>query len=108
MMPKTKDFLYYRSSRSSMGNYAHLLENNKNGDKGKHVNNGSRVQRDTISKVRVVHCYMYINILNCYCCLFPSFKCQIQKIALSFANNFCHTPNSQTIESLNRLTYYIQ
>ena len=62
MMPKTKNFLYYRSSRSSMGNYAHLLENNKNGDKGKHVNNGSRVQRDTISKVRVVHCYMYINI----------------------------------------------
>ena len=45
-----------------MGNYAHLLENNKNGDKGKHVNNGSRVQRDTISKVRVVQCYMYINI----------------------------------------------
>ena len=41
-----------------MGNYAHLLENNKNGDKGKHVNNGSRVQRDTISKVRVVHCYI--------------------------------------------------
>ena len=36
-----------------MGNYAHLLENNKNGDKGKHANNGSRVQRDTLNKVRV-------------------------------------------------------
>ena len=56
-----------------MGNYAHLLENNKNGDKGKHANNGSRVQRDTISKVRA-YTTIYINILNYYAfvCVHPS------------------------------------
>ena len=71
-----------------MGNYAHLLENNKNGDKGKHANNGSRVQRDTISKVSIVQYYIYQHIEVYYSCLYSSFKCHKQKIILSFANNF--------------------
>ena len=36
----------FRSSRSSVTNHSHLLENNKNNDKGKHLNNGSRVQKE--------------------------------------------------------------
>ena len=43
-----------------MQNYSHLLENNKNGDKGKHVNNGSRVQMDS-SKV-VYNKYYIFNV----------------------------------------------
>ena len=71
-----------------MGNYAHLLENNKNGDKGKHANNGSRVQRDTLSKVRVAqYCIYKQNVNLLFVCLYSSFNCHKQKTILSFANN---------------------
>ena len=70
-----------------MGNYAHLLENNKNGDKGKHANNGSRVQRDTLSKVRVAQ-YCILTFINLsFVCFYSSFNCHKQKTILSFANN---------------------
>ena len=37
---------HYRSSRSSVHNYSHPDSNKNGNDKGSHLNNGSRVQKD--------------------------------------------------------------
>ena len=85
-----------------MQNYAHLSDNNKNNDKGKHLNNGARVQKDN-GKVSCAN----NKIGHVYC---SSIICQKQKMTLSFANyvepvaNYIHRRNdvTHTIENVNK------
>ena len=78
-----------------MGNYAHLLENNKNGDKGKHANNGSRVQRDTLSKVRVAqYCILTYHL---FVSIHPSIVIN-RKLSFHLPITFGHKPNLLSIE----------
>ena len=80
-----------------MGNYAHLLENNKNGDKAKHANNGSRVQRDTLSKVRVEqYCILTLTYYS-FVSIHPSIVIN-RKLSFHLPISFGHTPNSLSIE----------